>query len=62
VAETEMMGISSPDKILTYCDWVFGKGGSYQTPKTGSQPGQKVMLQTACPEKCLRQMNENRQQ
>jgi hypothetical protein len=20
VAETEMMGISSPDKILTYCD------------------------------------------
>jgi hypothetical protein len=40
----------------------MGEGDSYQISKEGNQPGQKVMLLTACPEKYLQQMNKNRQQ
>jgi len=46
VAETVVMGISSPNQILIYCEWMVGKGDACWILKTGSQHGQKVKLHT----------------
>lgn len=43
---TVVVGISYPKEILLYCEPVNGKSGVCWALRTGSQPDQKVKLQT----------------